>query len=103
MNQQTYPQKMYSSKMFKNIPMFKRADLSPYCDGEWKGMFEDEFDVEVINDKARVYSNNPFNHKPSRFCKLKLIREEKDSNMRVFQLIVNGQKAFFKIAHIIRK
>lgn len=102
MSQQTYPTKMYSSKMFKNIPMFKRADLSSHNDGQWVGILEDQYDVEVINDKARVYSNNPFNHKPSRFCKLRLVQKISNSNMRVYQLTVNGQQAFFKIAHIIR-
>ena len=83
--------------------MFKTADLNSHNDGQWTGILEDQYDVEVRQDnKARVYSNNPFAHKPSRFCKLRFIRQEKDSNMRVYQLTVNGCQAFFKIAHIIR-
>ena len=103
MSQQTYPIKMQATKMFKNIDMFKRKDVSPHCEGQWNGVFEDEYNVEVKNDKARVHSNNPFNHKPSRYCKLNLVQVLSNSNMRVYQLTVNGQQAFFKIAHIIRK
>lgn len=103
MSQQTYPIKMYESKMFKNIPMFKRPDISSHNDGQWNGFMETQYDVEVRSDnKARVFSNNPFNHKPSRFCKLKLVQVLSNTNMRVYQLTVNGQQAFFKIAYIIK-
>lgn len=103
MNQQVYPIKMQATKMFNDIDLFKRKDLSPHCDGSWKAPFEDEFNIEVKNDKARVYSNNPFAKKPSRFCNLNLVQQVPNSNMRIFQLTVNGKQVFFKIAHIIRK
>jgi hypothetical protein len=81
-------------KKFNHIPMFKDGQLTK----SWAGFMEDDWDVEVKNDKARVFSNSPFAKKPSRFAKLTPIRKE--GNLRVYQLRVNGQKAFFKIAHI---
>lgn len=86
------------TKKYKNIDMFKRADVSPHNDGCWKVPFEDEFDIEVKGNKARVYSNNPWAKKPSRYCKLTKVKDVPNSNKSVFQLTVNGCQAFFTIA-----
>ncbi len=94
-----YPIKMYASKMFNNIKMYKTASLNPR--DIWEDFMEHDYNVEVKNDKARVWSNNPFVKKPSRFCKLRCV-QQLSGNMRVYQLTVNGYQAFFKIAHIIR-
>jgi hypothetical protein len=84
-------------KTFKHIPMFQDAKLTK----SWSGFMEDDWDVEVKNDKARVFSNSPFAKKPSRFAKLTPI--DKVGNLRIYKLTVNGQKAFFKIAHITER
>lgn len=83
-----------STKKFNHIPMFKDSCLTK----SWAGFMEDDWMVEVKGDKARVYSNSPFVKKPSRFAKL--IPIGKEGNLRVYQLTVNGNKAFFKIAYI---
>ena len=85
-------------KKFNNIMMYKDSSLYR----TWEAPFEDNWDVEVKGDMARVYSNNPWAHKPSAYRKLKFIRKVKDSNKSVFRLTVNGQKAFFVIALNIR-
>jgi len=99
MSQQTYPIKMYASKMFKNIFMYKTKDLN--SNEKWEDFLEHDYDVEVKGDKARVHSNNPFVRKPSRFCKLRLIEKTPNSNKSLYQLTVNGKQAFFRIAHNI--
>ena len=88
-------------KKFNHIDMFKTADCTPHNNGQWIGAFEDEYHLEVKGDKARVFSNNPFNHRPSRWNKMRFIKKVKDSNKSIFQLTVNGCQAFFKIAHSI--
>jgi len=83
---------------FNDVKMFKTAECSSHNDGQWIGVFEDRYDLEVKDGKARVFSNNPFAHKPSNWCKLKLVKELPNTNKNVFRLRVNGQYAFFKVA-----
>lgn len=82
-------------RKFNHIPMFKDSNLTQ----SWAGFMEDDWDVETKGNKARVYSNSPFAHKPSRFSKLRLVGQE--GNKRIYQLTVNGNQAFFKIAYKI--
>jgi hypothetical protein len=85
-------------KKFNHVPMFKDAKLTQ----SWAGFFEDDWNVEVKGDKARVTSNNPFaKGKWSRFAKLVPIG--KVGNKRVYKLTVNGNKVFFKIAYITER
>jgi hypothetical protein len=86
------------TKKFNNVPMFRRADLSPYNNGQYGAIFEDRYDLEVKGGKGRVFSNNPFVKEPSSWCKLKLIKQLPNSNKSIFRLKVNGQYAFFKVA-----
>ena len=84
---------------FNNVEMFKRADLSSHCDGQWIGVFEDRYDLEVKDGKGRVTSNNPFAKGVfSTWCKLKVVKNLPNTNKKVFRLSVNGQYAFFKLA-----
>ena len=96
MSEQRYSIKMYQSKMFKHITMYKTIHL----DETWEGSMEDDWDVEVKDDKARVYSNSPFAKNPSRFNKLTYMGKT-DGNLRIYKLTVNGCTAFFKIAYIL--
>lgn len=61
---------------------------------EFKSSMESQYDVELIGNRARVYSNNPFAKKPSRFRKLKVIGKNR------FQLKVNGLEVFFRTTRI---
>jgi hypothetical protein len=81
---------------FKDVKMFKDSSLTQ----QWKGVFEDEYDVEALGNKARVFSNNPFNKKPSRFAKLSLCGGNNETN--IYQLIVNGNKVYFRIPYTLK-
>ena len=84
---------------FNNVELFKRADLSPYCDGKWGGFMEDEYYLEVKDGKGRMGSNNPFAKGIfSSWCKLKVVKDLPKTKKKVFRLSVNGQYVFFKLA-----
>jgi len=83
---------------FNDVKMFRTPELTPHNNGQYGAIFEDQYDLEVKDGKGRVFSNNPFEKKPSSWCKLKLVKELPNTNKNVFRLRVNRQYAFFKLA-----
>lgn len=81
--------------MYRHIDFFKDKDLTI----SWKTPFDDEHHLEVNGDKGRVYSNSFLTKgKPSKYRKIKLVKELKNDNKSIFRLIVNKQVTYFKAA-----
>jgi hypothetical protein len=86
------------TKIYNDVKMFRTSELSKYNNGQFGTIFEEHYTLEVKGDKGRVYSDNPWIHKPSDWRKVKLIKKLKNTNKAIFRLKVNGMHTFFKVA-----
>lgn len=89
-------------KVFNNITLYNDINFNDEIIPTFMAMF----DVEIINDKARVICNSPYvadNDNTSRLNKLSKIGSwcNAESSKYGYSLIVNGTKVFFRVEHNI--